>query len=208
MPFTQDFIQIDQVKIHLLRFAEFNPADYLDQLTLEEQERFFSFSHPKRKMEFVATRILRHRIFGFEHIHYDEHGAPYINQEGFISISHASGIVGIALCAAYKVGLDLESVRPKAVELASKFLSEKERSYFNLEDPTEMTTVWSAKEVLYKLAGRKEIHFKTQLVLKKNQNGTFSGTILNPDHELYTEIHVLENKGTIVSFNSKACEKR
>ena len=206
MPFRQEILQINSISIHLLEFDEFEPSTYLDQLTDQEKERFFSFSHPKRRREFAATRILRHRVFGFKHIHYDQNGAPYIEDEGFISISHANGIVGIALCKDYRVGLDLESIDPKAVRLSSKFLSKDEASELNTQDVIEMTSAWSAKEVLYKLAGRKEILFKSHLLIKKSSEG-FDGTIHNKDHSLKVKLRSFTFGHTIVSVNSEACEK-
>lgn len=208
MPFTQDYIHLDQVHIHLLKYRDFDPCTFLDQLTEDEKERFFSFTNNNRRKEFVATRILRHRLFGFEHIHYDQNGAPYINSEGFISISHAKDIVGIALCKEFKVGLDLETIRNKASLVASKFLNESEYGEFNSDDPIEMTKVWSAKEVLYKLAGRKGIHFKTELLLKKEFKNIWKGRILSPGEELLTTISSLDHRDTIISVNSTACERK
>lgn len=208
MPFTQDFIQIDHVHVHLLRYVDFDPVTYLDQLTSEEKERFFGFVHENRRKEFAATRILRHRLFGFEHIHYDSHGAPYIEKEGYISISHAKDVVGIALCKNFKVGLDLETIRPKASIVAHKFLNDQERLQFDINDPVEMTKVWSAKEVLYKLAGRKGIHFKSELLLNKTHANVWSGRIINPTEELTTSISVLDHRDTIISVNTTACERK
>jgi hypothetical protein len=71
MPFTQEKIQLKEIEIHLLHYESFHSIDYLDQLTEVEKERYFSFQHEHRKQEFVATRVLRHRVFGFEHIHYN-----------------------------------------------------------------------------------------------------------------------------------------
>ncbi len=206
MPFRQEILQINSVSIHLLEFDEFEPSTYLDQLTDHEKERFFSFGHPKRRREFAATRILRHRVFGFKHIHYDQNGAPYIEDEGFISISHANGIVGIALCKDFRIGLDLETIDQKAVRLSSKFLSIEESLEFNTKNAIEMTSAWSAKEVLYKLAGRKEILFKNHLLLKKDSNG-YAGTIHNKDHFLKVKLRSFTFGDTIVSINSEACEK-
>jgi phosphopantetheinyl transferase len=208
MPFTQDFIQIDHVKVHLLRYSDFDPSTYLDHLTDDEKERYFGFSNLKRKKEFTATRILRHRLFGFEHIHYNEHGAPYIKKEGFISISHAPGVVGIALCHNFKIGLDLEIIRPKAAKLADKFLSVDEMEIFDRTDHIEMTKVWSAKEVLYKLAGRREIHFKTELLLNKVSRDEWQGKIINPDETLLTNLCIMDHQELVISFNSSACESR
>ena len=191
----------------MLWYVDFDPFTYLEQLTESEKERFFTFRHIDRKREFVATRILRHRIFGFQHIHYDPHGAPYIEGEGFISISHADGVVGIAFCKDFNIGMDLETIREKAVYLSSKFLSEEEKWNFNTDDAIEMTRVWSAKEVLYKLAGRKEILFKSQLLLSKSNYETYLGTIVNPDHLLKMNIHSMIWNDTIISLNVTACEK-
>jgi phosphopantetheinyl transferase len=206
MPFTQDYLQIGNVQVHLLKYVNFDPITFLDQLTDNEKERFFSFDHENRRKEFVATRILRHRLFGFEHIHYDPNGAPYIEQEGFISISHAKDIVGIALSKDFKVGLDLETIRSKASVVAKKFLSDEEGKQFNIENSTEMTKVWSAKEVLYKLAGRKGIHFKSELLLNKDHETIFTGRIINPGEVLTTRIQILDYQGTIISINTIACE--
>ena len=96
-----------------------------------ETERFFSFKNINRRREFVATRILRHQLFGFQHMHYDSLGAPYIPNEGFISVSHSKNLIGIAVNEEYKVGLDLESHRKNILDLKAKFLSENELTQFN-----------------------------------------------------------------------------
>lgn len=206
MPFRQEILQINSIFIHLLEFEAFDPLTYLDQFTDQEKERFFSFGHLKRRREFAATRILRHRIFGFKHIHYDKHGAPYIDDEGFISISHARGIVGIALCKNFRVGLDLESIDVKAMRLNEKFLSTQEKQMLNINDSLEMTGAWSAKEALYKLAGRKEILFKEHLHLEKINDG-FIGTIQNKEHILKVKLRSFTFGDTIVTINMEACEQ-
>lgn len=186
-----------------MRYKFYDPNEYLDQLTDVEKERFYTFNHDKRKSEFVATRILRHDVFGFEHIHYDPHGAPYIEKEGYISISHAPGLVGIALSPEFKVGLDLEPMRNKAFKLKSKFLSENEKINLNIESENEMTKVWSAKEVLYKLAGRKRIHFKTELLVEKVSNEKWKGRIINPGETLLVDLSIFEWNNHIISVNTE-----
>ena len=125
----EDF-EFNDVKVYTMSYMDFNPLDYLDNLTELEKERFFTFKHIQRKREFVATRVLRHQVFGFEHIHYDEVGAPYINQEGYISISHTKNLVGFALCKKFKIGFDLEHIQNKITNIKHKFLSEKEIDNF------------------------------------------------------------------------------
>lgn len=206
MPFTQETIHLKNVEIHLMYFNSYNSSEYMDQLTEPEKERYFTFVHEKRRMEFVATRILRHRLFGYQHIHYDQHGAPYIEDEGFISISHAPGVVGLAISRHFKVGLDLETVRDKAVLVAHKFLSPEEKDQFDSSSALEMTKVWSAKEVLYKLAGRKQILFSEHLLLKKITGELWEGTIINPDRTIRTDLHIFVKNDLVISVNPNVCK--
>jgi phosphopantetheinyl transferase len=179
----------------------FDTSLYLDHLTTDETERFFSFKHENRKQEFLATRILRHQLFGFTHIHYNNHGAPYIEDEGFISISHAPGVVGIAVCHAFQIGLDIEPMRPKAHALQEKFLSEAEKICFDTSNEVEMTKVWSAKEALYKLAGRKQLIFKKELLLDKSTEEVWRGTIINPTSTLKVDLNIFVKDHLVISIN-------
>jgi len=205
--FKQEIHSIDSVNIHLLRYEAFDPTDYLDHLTEQETERYFTFTHIKRKMEFVATRILRHRIFGFTHIQYDVFGAPYIEDEGFISISHAKSVVGIAFSKEFPVGLDLEKIDPRLLKLSSKFLSVEETESLDTSSAREMTKVWSGKEALYKIAGRKGIIFSTELHLSHLEKNLWKGRIHSGDKILHTEISIFTLDDLVVSVNINALQE-
>ncbi len=207
-PFAYDNLVADKSIIHLVSYEEFNPLDYTQYLTENEQQRMISFKSISRRMEFTATRILRHKVIGFEQIHYNNNGAPYIKNEGFISISHGKHHVGIAINKSYAIGLDLESQRENILDLRGKFLSAEEKSRFNIDDPKEVTKIWSAKEALYKLAGRKKIHFKSELLLTKENNSVFHGHIVNPDHDLFVKLNNFEHDNTIITINVNKVVKR
>lgn len=202
MNFTPHHLTSGKTDIHLLGYGDFDPQEYMEHLTEEETERYRSFRHLKRQREFIATRILRHTVFGFKHIHYDAVGAPYIKGEGFLSISHADHLVGISINKEFRTGLDLEIVQDKAHRLRSKFLNEAELASFDTGNYTEMTKCWSAKETLYKLAGRKQIDFKKELHLRKKDDLVWEGKIINPGEVISTDLHIFEYKAYIISFNS------
>lgn len=193
--------------IHLLSYDEFDPTEYFDKLTSLEMERYYNFNNIRRKREFVATRILRHNNFGFEHIHYDSNGAPYINNEGFISISHSANMVGLAINQTHCVGLDLEFPREKIISIKSKFLSKIEMDLFDTDDYIIVTKLWSAKEALYKLAGRKKILFIEELQISKDENDQWIGTIINPDHQLSVKLDIFEHQGMCITINSETVER-
>ncbi len=200
-------IKSNSTVIHLMDYNAFNPMENLDQLTKQEQQRMLSFAHTGRRREFVATRVLRHQLFGLKNIEYTRVGAPYIKGEGYISISHSKSLVGIAVSQNYKIGLDLETPRDTILEVAPKFLSKIEAQQFDITDKAEITKVWSCKEALYKLAGRKKIIFKTDLLLSKDEINSWNGQIVNLDHDLYVKMDIFEYNNTVVSINSGAVDK-
>lgn len=190
--------------IHILRYEDFSPSDYLALLLPDEINRVESFGHVNRQREYTATRLLRNELFGQTPITYDELGAPHIENECYISISHCKGLVGIAVNNHHKIGLDLESPRSNILDLAPKFIGEDEKGSFDELNARDMTRMWSAKEALYKLAGRKRIIFKTQLLLEKVSNDQFNGRIVNPDHDLLVKLDIFDLDNTTVSINSEA----
>jgi 4'-phosphopantetheinyl transferase len=206
MDFIIDKIVFNETLIYTLSFSDFEPLNYLDHLTVQEIERFEAFSHEHRKREFVATRILRHSIFGFKHIHYNAVGAPYIEGEGFISISHAENLVGIAVNPFYQIGLDLELIQDKAFRVQSKFLNESEISSFDTSNHQTMTACWSAKETLYKLAGRKKIDFKKDLMLYCKEENVWLGKIINPEVIFSLDLQIIKYNNYIITFNSSPIE--
>lgn len=200
-------ISSGSTQIHLMDYGDFEPSEYTEHLSDIELERLNTFRHIKRRREFIATRILRKRILGNQHIQYNSIGAPYIEGVGFISISHSSQLVGLAFNKEYMVGLDLETPRENILDIVPKFLAPVERYSFDSQDKLEMTRVWSAKEAMYKLAGRKKIIFKEQLLLSKPQSGDWIGEIINPDHTLSVQLDIFDHQGTVVSINSCKIER-
>lgn len=190
------------VEVHLLYFENFVAEEHYHNLMDEEFERLDALKHPSRKREYVATRVLRSMVFGNEHILYSEIGAPYIEGEGFISISHAPHVVGLAFCKLFQIGLDLEPIRDKARVVKNKFLSSRESGLLNTDDIVEMTKVWSGKEALYKLAGRKGIVFAENLHLSKHNEQEWEGKIQFSDMVKFVPMHIVRVNDFILSVNS------
>ncbi|MCE2712787.1 MAG: 4'-phosphopantetheinyl transferase superfamily protein [Cryomorphaceae bacterium] len=204
MTFKLENIHKGTTLIYLLHYSEFDPMEFTDRLTPVEIERLIGFSHLSRKREFVATRILRNELFGAEHIHYDQNGAPYIEREGFISISHSATTAALAFNPSFSIGLDLEEIGTKARRVYTKFLSEEEIEHFDTMSDVQMTQCWSAKECLYKLAGHKEIDFKRHLKLERMDEQRYIGTILSAKKRRSAEIHTFVHGNLIVSINGSA----
>jgi phosphopantetheinyl transferase len=200
--FHTETIKYGPVEVHLLYYENFVMEQHLHNLLPKEQLRLEQFGNNSRKREYIATRVLRTMIFGNEPILYSQIGAPYIKEEGFISISHAHQVVGLAFCKDFPIGLDLEPIRPKVLKVSGKFLSENEKKVLDTDDVTEMIKVWSGKEALYKLAGRKGIIFAKELLLKKKNDLLWSGEINFTDLKKHVELTIDEKKDFVISINA------
>lgn len=204
--FRREHIVIGTTEIHLIHFAEFEPTHFFHLISEQEQERLDSFHHVQRKREFVATRILKHDLFGYKEIEYESHGAPFIKNEGYISISHSRNCCGIAINENYKIGFDIEKKSSKAQKLHSKFIALEEAQFLDTSDELLMTKAWSCKEALYKLSGRKQLIFKTDLRLLGRQNNDWKCEIMNPSEKISVELQTFEQNDRILTINTGAIE--
>lgn len=200
-------INSGKTDIYLLQYDSFDIEDHFEVLTPQELERCLSFGHIRRKREFVATRILRHSIFGFQHIHYNANGAPFLHNGSYISISHCGNTVAIAVNSNFSLGLDLEVPRVNIQTIMHKFLSVEENLLFDCNDHLVVSKIWSCKEALYKLAGRKQILFSSELHLSPITDSEWKGRIINDDHELHVNLNIFERQDLIITINKTPVER-
>ena len=202
--FKTEKITYGDVVLHLMYYSSYDINNHLHNLLPEEIERLNCFKHPSRKQEFVATRILRSIVVGNEPILYNEIGAPFIESEGYISISHAKNVVGLAFCKDFPIGLDLEPIDKKVLRVKHKFLNKSEIESLNTDDITEMIKVWSGKEALYKLAERKGIVFAKELLLEKINDSSWSGYIIHQNTRKKVSLSIEKKDNFVISINLKA----
>lgn len=191
--FVRESLEFGHVAVHLLYYEDFNITDYFHNLLVEEQLKLEQFSSQSRKMEYTATRVLRSMLFGNDPIQYDSNGAPFILSEGYISISHAKNVVGIAFSSQFPIGFDLEPIDVKVLRVCHKFLNKKEMELFDDSKVEDMIRVWSAKEALYKISGRKGLVFSEDLLVTPLDEdlwiGKFKGLNEIKSVHLKSEVH-------------------
>ena len=134
----------------------------------------------KRRAQWLAGRRLAHALFGElptplapeTVVRNDATGRPWLAgapANTVVSLSHSGEWAAAVLAQGGRAGVDIEFVRAKAQRLAGKFLTETEwahaRAAVTTEADTHYTLLWSAKEALYKLAARRGIIFRQQLLL-------------------------------------------
>ena len=146
------------------------------------------YTHQRRIAEWYAVRLILHEILPEKHfdIFYNEYGKPFLAApEGFISISHTHGFVGVLFHRYNNCGFDMELLDRSVVSISHKFVRSDETSFL-LDNPQQKTLMlWSAKEVIYTIYGKKSLDFKDNLRIlpfEYQQQGEIKGQlILNND---------------------------
>lgn len=197
---TISIINLNAVSIYLMEIDFSCFETYKLSLNQTEVNRFNLIKHPEKKLEFAASRYLKHHLFGEANITYDSTGAPEIKGVGFISLSHCNSHVVLATCVEHLIGVDVEEVRQKAVRLASKFTTSDESVFFDMTNEKDMSTLWSLKECLYKLSDRKKLIFKEDILVSKRQNRIF-GSIKKTFGIYEYELHVENFQNILITFN-------
>lgn len=137
-----------------------------------------------RQAQWLAGRLLVQRLLAAAgapplRLRNDEAGRPFLEGVGpapAVSLSHSGEWVAALLAPpGTALGIDVEVVRDKAQHIAHKFLNEWELAEAEhlalpplpgVEPRQELfSLLWSAKETLFKLAGRRGILFRENLLL-------------------------------------------
>jgi len=149
--------KINESQDELLEMLKDKVAEPDDAMTSSNQSKF---------SQRIAVRLLLAHFFDSFILVYDDKGKPYLADKNnvHISISHANEFVAIAVNYQEPCGIDIEKISAKALRVKSKFMNEKELG-LAAENEELATTMWSAKEALYKYYGRKEVIFDTDLSL-------------------------------------------
>lgn len=137
---------------------------------------------PKRKIEYLAARVLLKSLLGEEiFVHYTATGKPYIQERGFLSISHSGAYVAVIIHPSAAVGIDIESYSDKVDTLFPKFMSTEEckpiADYPLIEKRWHYLLHWSSKETLYKLLSTQGIDFRKDFFIppfERKESGSFS----------------------------------
>lgn len=139
--------------------------------------------HPKKRLEFLASRQLIQRLCEAQQIAYhgiekDAYGKPHLLQSDYqLSISHSYPMVACAIHPTAPCGIDIESTRPQLAKIKHKFLNSTELERCG-SDLHQLCIHWSAKEALYKIHGRKRLSFAEQLVINELADDHIRASIL------------------------------
>ncbi len=132
-----------------------------------EVDRFEAMGE-KRRREYLGIRCCLKHLGIREKICYTSRGKPCLKSRGHISISHACSQVALIVSRDQRVGIDIEKIRGKIAEVASKFVNEAEQNFIpNSKKLDYLHIIWGAKEGLYKIGGgRRFVSFRNHMFVK------------------------------------------
>ena len=126
-----------------------------DLIKLSNKIDNLKFKTEKRKNEFLSSRLLLNKLLPNTIVSYNTYGAPEIDDDNFISISHSKNLTAIII-SKNKVGLDIEKISEKALKLSSKFIAKDQHKPLSKE---KATLIWCCKETVYKWFQKGKINF-------------------------------------------------
>lgn len=164
--FNESHIYIEPLSIDI--------EQIISECDSEIVEKINNATSPRRKREIAMAHLLVKKHIG-EHAQlcHNEIGAPYIkNHDCFISITHSSSHIALAINHNHPIGIDMENWREQLITVKSRFLSEMELSLYST--PQLLLQAWTIKEALYKVAQSPGISFTNDIILPSNLNSNIA----------------------------------
>ncbi|MFZ3563618.1 4'-phosphopantetheinyl transferase family protein [Tenacibaculum finnmarkense] len=176
-----------------------------ENITLNKRSinRLNSMKSDLHRKGFLSVRqLLKQANYTDDDLIYDEFGKPHLKDGKFISITHSFIFSAIIISDDKPVGIDIEKQRDKIVKIAPKFTPiEAYKSIANHSAlVSKLTIVWGAKESLYKIYGKKKLHFLKNIYIddfsfESNETNKTTGKILYEGITDEYQIHFLETEG-------------
>ncbi len=136
------------------------------------------FTNPKRRVEWMTVRLILKFLKIDEPIEYTLNGRPFFSSgEQNISISHSGQMVAVALNPKLHVGVDVEHIDRRYNAIESKYLSEIEKGWIDIEDQKQMALTWCIKESVYKLPWSSSKYFTRDILIPELNIQPDGGTI-------------------------------
>lgn len=171
-------------------------TDLLSGFSTEElaDPAFQQYTHEKRKIEWLATRILMKQLIGPDFtISHAETGKPILNHSKFrhLSISHSCDHAAVILHEHLNVGIDIENMTRNFLPIEKRYLSEAELVQVN-KNPRMQCLYWCAKEAVFKLVHDEGVEFKQQIHISPfnpELEDQFSARFMSGNQESIYQLH-------------------
>ena len=183
MPLFYQDSPMEDIQLAIWQIQE-EDAFFLSKVPLNKQ-----IQHPHKRKQHLAGRYLLSILapdFPLSEIAIADSRKPYLKDDQYhFSISHCGDYAAAIISKTQRVGIDIEIFDKKVIRIQHKFLNQKELAFTqqNQQDQLPLfTTLWCAKEAIYKWFSFGKVNFKENIQLDtfslKNQ-GCFKAMFLN-----------------------------
>lgn len=174
---------------YLVWHIEESEEELLAKLSLEEQAVYSSFLHPKKRLEWLASRLAYQELCNYIQAPYipigkDQNGRPYlVDSNVHISISHCFPFAVAAISQQTPIGIDIQIPNYKLKVIKEKYFNKSEIENSN-QDLEKLCICWCAKEAIYKAYGHKALSFQAINLapFEKQKQGTIHAYVLATHH--------------------------
>lgn len=174
-------------------YAVWNIQETFLDLPYLSPEPFPAELNPVRQAEWIVGRMLVKSLsekFSIPYKGVGKHanGKPFLlDSQAHISISHSFPIAAAMIHLEKPCGIDMEQPREKLVTVQAKYLHASETQFKGQLE--KLCAIWCAKEVIYKIFGRKFLSLKDEIKVTFQTEDIMTGEILKAGYEDTHEIH-------------------
>lgn len=159
---------------------------------ITEAEDFFlsvvpvqrEIKHWHKRLQHLAGRLLLKELypdFPVELIQIADTKKPFLENEPFhFSISHCGDYAAAMVSKTHRVGVDVEFLNEKVVQIQHKFTSAEELKIFDqlaTNSIQHLTLCWSVKESVFKWWGSGGVDFKEDIIIRSVTGNDGQGII-------------------------------
>lgn len=158
-------------------------------------------AHPQRQREKLYARHAVRHLGLPENYGYSAEGKPLL-PDGHLSISHSKSFVAVA-SSGVPLGMDLQVMEDKINRIAHKFVGSEAQWLAEKELVCLHNAIWTCKEAMYKLDGKRGLDFKAHLHVEQIepfQNQCIRGLMLAGGQEQTVDIHLEFHQSFILAF--------
>jgi 4'-phosphopantetheinyl transferase len=167
MPVDRLIIPAPGIRLGFWKITE-SPEELLQMYTGGSHDETIEAFVQQRKSHFIASRLLARQFFPESPIFKDEYGKPHLTDgKAQISWSHSGDYAALIADDHHATGIDIEKISDRIQKIQDKFCNEAD---FDCIDPGKVTEslllIWTAKESMYKLYGRKVVDFRLHMTVE------------------------------------------
>ncbi len=170
MPIYKTITVSEATQVYIWKVTE-SEAELSKDIVLTKhcQERMQGMKSEMHRRAFLSIRhLLRRANYEDKDLFYNEFGKPHLVDGKHISITHSHNFTAIIVSSDKEVGIDIEKQRDKILRIAHKFTPIQEYSSLANSEAIvrKLTTVWGAKESLYKIYAQPGLSFLNHIDVK------------------------------------------